>query len=385
MWGFLLQEFFAGFVLGFSGLIAFVHTNFLLQFSSQFLPAQGFSKAIFASSLSFSKIVFELVPSIFFFVPSASYGVSVLPAQKLFSQGKGTVALKTTLACFFCSMIFSFALLPFVLLFLPHLHSFLAPGVGWALLLVTCACLLSKKRRAESVFAFMLSGALGWVLLSRPVVQEPLFPLLSGLFGIPAILLSSQVHARQEEGGIAPLDLKIVFISCILGAFSSLLPAMSPAFLVSLLLLVLEPFGPMLFVQSVAAVLVSKTFFDFAGLVLIGKARSGAAAFASAELSSPAGLVPVLVAGAASLFLAICVMLLLQRKLREFRFHGRKFSFAVLCLVALGAFYLDGGMGVLVLAVSASVGLCVSLLGVDKTTALGALILPSLFFFFSVA
>jgi len=381
----LLQEFFAGFVLGFSGLIAFVHTNFLLQFSSPFLPAQGFSKAVFASSLSFSKIVFELVPSIFFFIPSASYGVSVLPAQKLFSQGKGVIALKTTLACFFCSALFSFALLPLAFLFLPLLHSALSPGVGWALFFVTGACLLSKKRRAESVFAFTLSGVLGWVLLSRPVVQEPLFPLLSGLFGIPAILLSSQVRAKQEEGSAGPLDLKIVFVSCVLGAFSSLLPAMSPAFLVSLLLLVLEPFGPMLFVQSVSAVLVSKTFFDFAGFVLIGKARSGAVAFASAELSSPADLIPVFAAGAASLFLAICVMLLLERKLRGLRFSGGKLSIAVLCLIVFGAFYLDGGMGVLVLAVSACVGVCVSLLGVDKTTALGALILPSLLFFFSAA
>ncbi len=383
----LLEEFAAGFVLGFAGLVAFLHTNSILQLSSQFLP-QGFSKAVFASSLSFSKLVFELIPTIFFFIPSFSYGVSILPAQKLFYEGKGLFALKTILASFFHSMVFSILLLPLVLLSLPVLNSFVSPIVGWILLLVVAASLFSKEKRWASVFAFLLSGALGLVLFSKPLLQEPLFPLLSGLFGIPAIFfsLNSRKPPQREDAGMVRVDLKIVFMGVGLGALSGLLPAMSPVFLVSLLFLVLEPLGESVFIQASASTLVSKTFFDFVAFNAIGKARSGAVAFASSELADGGNLLLALTAGAASLFLAIALMLLLYRRFSALSLlGGNGVSLAVLALVFGAVFYFNGFLGLFVLAVSACVGVCTNFLGVNKTTLLGALLLPSLAFYFSFA
>ncbi|MEM4254731.1 MAG: tripartite tricarboxylate transporter permease [Candidatus Norongarragalinales archaeon] len=380
--GFLLEEFFLGFFSGFAGLLAFLHANTLLKLSSPFLWP-GFSKAVFSSSLSFSKIVFELVPTLFFFAPSISYGVSILPAQKLFFEGKGISALKTTLACFFLAALLCLALAPPFFIALPLLDALVSPFAGWVLLFVLGASFASKQKRWASAFAFALSGVLGMALFSKPFLPDPLFPLLSGLFGIPALLFSlNSPKPAQKEAGVANVDLKIIFWAVVFGGLSSLLPGLSPVVLVSLLFLFLEGAGAMVFVQAVAATLVSKTFFDFLAFVAIGKARSGAVAFASQGLS--AGSLPsVLVAGVASLFLAIATMLLLYKRLSSLSLlGGNKVPLVVAVFLAAAVLAFQGFLGLFAMAVAACLGVCAGLLGADKTSLLGCLFVPSLAFYF---
>lgn len=387
----MLAELFLGIVLGASGLVAFLHTNFILQVSHAFLP-QGFSKSVFASSLSFSKIVFELIPTLFFVIPSTSFGVSLLPSQKLLLEGKALKVLKTTVASFLIAGACSIALLPLVIAVLPLASASLAPFVGFVLLAFTILSFSSTKRPLESAFAFALSGALGLVLLSKPVVSEPLFPLLSGLFGIPALLFSldSQKPSASRQSHAVECDVKLIFLACVFGGFSSLLPAVTPMLLVAVLFIFMErnavgERSEELVIQAGAAALVSKTFFDFVAFQATGKARSGAVAFASSELQSLSGLGLALAAGLVSLFIACAIMLLLYPRLAGLPFEGRKASVAVLCFIVLACFAFNGPLGLFVLGVSACTGIAVSMLGVRKTTALGCLIVPSLSFFFSVS
>ncbi len=387
----MIAELVLGLVLGLSGLVAFLHTNFVLQLSSVFLP-QGFSKSVFASSLSFSKIVFELVPTLFFIIPSTSFGVSLLPSQKLLLEGKAFKALKLTIASFLIAGACSILLLPLVLMALPLAYSSLAPFTGFVLLAFTILSFASKERFFESTFAFLLSGVLGLVLLSKPVVSEPLFPLLSGLFGVPALLFSldSQKPVVSEENAGVECDVKIIFLACVFGSLSSLLPAVTPMLLVAVLFLLLEGResggrNEELVIQAGAAALVSKTFFDFVAFQAIGKARSGAVAFASSELHSLASLGIALAAGLVSLFIACAVMLLLYPRFARLPFEGKSTPVAVLCFIVLACVALNGLLGLLVLGVSACTGVAISLLGVRKTTSLGCLIVPSLCFFFSIS
>ncbi|MFH1056867.1 MAG: tripartite tricarboxylate transporter permease [Candidatus Micrarchaeota archaeon] len=383
----MILEFAAGFLAGFLGLVAFLHVNFILQALSTLIPA-GFSKAVFSSSLSFSKIVFELIPTLFFVIPSTSFGAAVLPGQKLFLEGKGIVALKTILASFFYSMLLCVLFLPIVFVLLPVFFAVVSPVAGFALAAVTAIALFSKRTLPQTVFSFVLSGVLGVVVLSKPLVHEPLFPLLSGLFGIPALLFSldAQKPSVQEDSSKTQVDLKMILAGVLLGGFSSVLPALSPVFIVSFLFFALEPLGENAFLQAGASTLVSKTFFDFAAFTAIGKARAGAVAFAAGELSSVEGLLPVLAAGAASLFLAIAVLLFSYRFFSKLSsFHSKNLMLAVVSFIVLASFFSNGPLGVFILGVSASVGIVIGGLGVRKTSALGALIVPSLFYYFGLS
>ncbi len=412
----VLVEFALGLAAVLTGLLAFVHANFVLQTAGFLLPA-GFSKAVFASSLSFSKLAFEVIPTLFFVIPSTSFGIALLPSQKLVLEGRAFEALKLILASFLAAALFSVALLPTVLVLLPLAYQAVAPASGFLLLAVIAFSLLSGGKKTASVFAFLLSGCLGLVLLSKPIIREPLFPLLSGLFAVPALLFSlDAVRPPQadDDGEGVRLDLKVVFASVVVGAFSSLLPAMTPVLLVSIMFFIAQSplwdfrnpferqggraelwkdeFNPggrrtLVFLQASSAALVSKTFFDFAAFSAIGKARSGAVAFAAGELRSPDALAVTLAAGLAALFLSTAAVLLLCRKLPHLLPAGilaGRTHYCVLFFIVLASCALGGPAGLLALAVSSGVGVTIGLLGVNKTTALGALLVPSLAFFFSL-
>jgi len=381
-----LAEFLSGFIAGLAGLVAFVHTNFILQIAAYALP-EGFSKPVFASALSFSKLVFELIPSIFFAVPATSMGIALLPSQKLILEGKGILALKTALGAFFQSGVYCVILVMPVIVLLPVANQAIAPVSGFALMALVSLAVFAKQRPIESAFAFGLSGALGIALFSN-AIREPLFPLLSGLLGVPALLfaLDEGQVPRQEEEEAKPTINKLVFAGTVAGAFSSLLPAMTPAFLIALIFLFFESESPTAVLQASSATLLSKTFFDFVAFYAIGKTRSGAVAFSGQELAFLPQLAAALAAGLAALFLAIALMLLLYRRFAAMKVFANKHAkLALLVFFAIASIAANGPIGLLVLGASASVGIAIALLGVNKSMTMGALLLPSIAYYFHAA
>jgi len=382
----LFEELLAGFAAGFTGLFAFLHVNFLLQVFQPFFPA-GFSKAVFASALTFSKTVFETIPTVFFIVPSASFGAALLPSQKLFLEGKGFFALKILIHSMFFAMVFSILSLPLVFLSLPFAFSLVKPVAGFALALIVLLSLASKERLFETVLVFSASGLVGLVVLTKPLVAEPLFPLLSGLFGIPALFFAfnASLPKAQAEAGAVKIGLKTVFAGVLLGAFSGVLPALTPAFLISMLFLVFDSTEKeKTFLEASAAVVVSKNFFDFASFFLIGKARSGAVAFASEELSVFPNLLAALIAASIALFAALAVVSVFSRLLSGIR-PGKLFFVSIAAFVSIASFVLGGGAGLAVLATASALGLACGIIGVNKSSLMGCLIIPSLCFFFGIA
>ena len=47
-----------------------------------------------------------------------------------------------------------------------------------------------KGKRIKSLLLFILSGILGIIVFSIPNMKQPLFPMLSGLFGFSIMLVS---------------------------------------------------------------------------------------------------------------------------------------------------------------------------------------------------
>jgi TctA family transporter len=281
-------------------------------------------------------------------------------------------------------MVFSILLFPLVFALLPSVFLFVQPVAGFALALVVLFSIASKKKLFETSFVFLASGIVGLVILSKPLVAEPLFPLLSGLFGIPALFFAFNLAPpkTQQEAGAVNISLKTVLLGALLGAFSSILPALSPAFLVSLLFLLLDsPEKEKTFLEASAATLVSKNFFDFAAFFLIGKARSGAVAFSAAELLSLPNLLVALTAGSIAFFAALALATYFSRFLSKIRL-GKTFFMAIAAFISLASFLLGGPAGLLILATASSLGLACGILGVNKSSLMGCLIIPSLCFFF---
>ncbi|NYZ78234.1 tripartite tricarboxylate transporter permease [Candidatus Micrarchaeota archaeon] len=398
-----------GFLAGFLGAVPFLHTNLMLQFTQDFFAAS--TLAVFATTLSFSHLVFETIPMLFFALPAQNQNITLLPAQSLVLGGKTAKAFKIVTQSLFYSVLIALALLPFAITATPIAHSFVQPVQGIALLAVIALAFYKSSSQtagklALGILFLTLAGLLGLTALSLPIAREPLFPLLSGLFGVPAILFSFKKNgdAKQKESeneektGENPtagfsVDKKLIFYGVLAASASVLLPAVTPALIAGLIFAFMNEDRES-FLTASTAVVGAKMVFDFAAVYSIGKARSGAAAVAQNALSSSAnaggiGLNNLLfleAAGATAFFAALALLLVFGKQFaKAFRKFERNAVYAIaLTAITAGTFLVSGAGGLLILASASAVGAGISLSKLRKSYAIGALVVPALTYFFGL-
>jgi len=396
-----------GFLAGFLGAIPFLHTNLMLQFTQDFFAAS--TLAVFAATLSFSHLVFETIPMLFFALPAQNQNITLLPAQSLVLGGKTAKAFKIVTQSLFYSVLIALALLPFAITATPIAHSFVQPVQGIALLAVIALAFYKSSSQtagklALGILFLTLAGLLGLTALSLPIAREPLFPLLSGLFGVPAILFSFKKNgdAKQKESeneektGENPtagfsVDKKLVFYGVLAASASVLLPAVTPALIAGLIFAFMNEDRES-FLTASTAVVGAKMVFDFAAVYSIGKARSGAAAVAQNALSANAGgiglnnLLFLEAAGATAFFTALALLLVFGKQFaKAFRKFERNAVYAIaLTAITVGTFLISGAGGLLILASASAVGAGISLSKLRKSYAIGALVVPALTYFFGL-
>ena len=376
----------AGLFAGFSALVPFVHANLVLAFSNSVFSPE--SAAVFAVVLSFSRLPWEALASVFFAIPSPGQNASVLPAHRLVLAGDGLAALRTTLSSFALSLFCCVLLLPLALFLVPFLYSALRLAVPFILLCVVLVTVFSEHSRKNALlglFVFMLSGSLGFSVLSFPTVNEPLFPLLTGLFGFSSLFLAVSENERPPaQRDLGPsVDRKMVFAGVLLGLFSGLLPAVTPAFLASAALFFFEA-APLQFLSLNASIVFSKLFFDFAAAATIGKARSGAAAAVLGAGSPSVSFLAILLALGAGAFLLHAALVF--STCRAFSkgissLNSRNFNLALLAFLSVSVLLVSGPVGLFIASTAACVGLLPALLKIRRAYSLGALMVPTLLYY----
>ncbi|PIO05902.1 hypothetical protein COT29_03670 [Candidatus Micrarchaeota archaeon CG08_land_8_20_14_0_20_59_11] len=369
----------AGTIIGFlAGLLPFLHTNLLLQF----LPAvPALEGSVFVVALAFAHLVSETLPAVFFALPSAGQSASVLPAQELSLRGEGAKALKLMLHGLFGGMAAALVLLPLAWFGVPLLYGAAKP-LTWALLSGIVIASLWRDKEWKAAVVFALSGIFGFLVFSTPLLREPLFPLLTGLFGIPSLLNAMRGERKapkQKDCKEVKVGIPLVAVGAIAGVFSPLLPALNPAFLSAAAFMALGEWSGEGFLVLSSSVMASKMVADFAGVSMLGKARSGAAAAVQELLGRPDAAQMGMMLGAAAFALCVSVAALLAayRLFVGIRM-GRKAYASLLVLIVLAVFAFEGTGGLFVCGVAAAIGVMPILSGTRRSYSMGALILPAI-------
>ena len=373
-----------GVAAGALGVLPFVHPNALLRLNA----FQGIDAAVFAAALAFSHIAFQTIPTVFLCLPSSGQSVGVLPAQRMALEGRTGKAFSLVLKTSFWALAFALALTPFSIIALKALIVVVKPFAGAVLALLAASFVVREKNVARAGLAFAVAGAVGFAALVLPVAREPLFPLLTGLFGVPALLASFNAgKAAEVTREPARVNRKIVFASVAVASLSPLLPALTPALLASLAFLAFKP-SEEEFLTASTALVVSKTFFDFAATHAIGKARSGTAALALEALKTVSAQDVLLFAVVAATALAFATLALLfaQKWLNRvfYSINQKALATALFAGLTAAVFLASGAGGLVVLATASAAGAFTDFLGARKGLLSGALIAPSLAHSFGV-
>jgi putative membrane protein len=193
-----------------SGLVPGLHVNTVCVVAIAFLPGLGPAAAVGLAAMAAAHACSSLLPSTFLGAPGEETLLSALPAHRMLLDGKGPDAVQAGLHGGLLGLAAA------VLLALPYKWLLGEPGRGlvWveesmvAVLAGILLLLVARESRrgaapvAWAVVVLALSATLG-LLGARVAVEAwvgvpatPLLPMLSGLFGAPALL--ETMRARPD-------------------------------------------------------------------------------------------------------------------------------------------------------------------------------------------
>ena len=398
----MLIEIFIAIILGclagiITGLTPGVHINLVallvLSFSAFLLEiTPPLIISIFIISMAVTHTFLDTIPAVFLGAPEADTALSILPGHKLLLEGKGYHAIILTLIGSLFSIILAVIFAPLIEQVVNKIYPFLSKIIGY-ILVAASIFLISKegKSRFWALIIFLLAGILGIGTLNMPGLKNPLFPLLSGMFGISALLISLSQKVKIPKQIISDLKIKkktiaqAVGSSFVAGGLCSFLPGLGPAqaaILGSQLTKKMESEGFLILVGGLNTI---NMVLSFIALYVIDKARNGAIVtvskimetFTRTDLYLFLG-VTLVVAGIAT-FLTINIAKIFAKMMS-------KVNYPAICLFIIGLIFtltivLSGTIGILILVVSTFLGIVPPLLGVGRNHLMGCLLLPVILYF----
>lgn len=383
-----------------TGLIPGIHINLvsllLVSVSGYML---GFTSpivlAVFIIAMAVVHTFLDPIPSIFLGAPDADQALNVLPGHKLLMKGMGYEAVKLTVIGSLLSLILTLMLIPFMLPFVPIIYSFLQPHMGYILIGVVVFMLLKEKGLNGifwGFFVFSLSGVLGIIVLGFPNLTNPLFPMLSGLFGLSVLITSLSDNVEVPKQRITEIikvgkikKIKAIGAAVFSGSLTGIFPGLGAAQAAIIGMQIVGEIGMYAFMILIGGINTVNFVFSLATFYTLEKARNGAIV-AVLEIVKSISLnelfillCAALVAGGVATYLALKITRVFSKFINLINY--RMLCISIISLITILTFVFSGFVGLLVLGTSAALGMIAPAVGVKRSNAMGCLLLPVIFYF----
>jgi putative membrane protein len=264
------------------------------------------------------------------------------------------------------------------------------------LLFTLTAIVLKEKGLKNKVWAaglVAISGSLGLICMDLPIPSVGvlgegtlLFPLLTGLFGIPALLSSFKNASvpKQQDDGIPPVDHVPGIKGVIMGSVAGWYPGITATAGASLSSIFLPEDKPERFISVVASIGTVTAIFSLVTLSVSGSGRSGTVLVIREIIGdgitgfcSPEFLLLLLCAAVAS-FLGYHITIAVGKMMSGMtdRIDSVRLNKAVLCFIVILVLLLTGPFGLLMLVISVLIGMIPLDLDMGRIPLTGCLIVP---------
>jgi len=383
-----------------TGLIPGIHINlvsllvvslsvYLLNIFS--LPSLG----VFIIAMAITHTFLDILPAIFLGAPDADTALGVLPGHRLLLQGMGYEAIKLTVIGSLFGLIIALFLFPLFIIIVPNIYENIQPFIGWILLVIVVYMILIEKgldKKFWALVVFSLAGILGIIDLTMPNLQQPLFPMLSGLFGVSMLIVSLSNKVEIPKQRITDTikipkfeNLRALIAGTFSGSFVSFFPGLGPAqaaILGSNIMGKLSTFSFLILIGSINTV---NMVVSLVSLYTINKARNGAVLaireiLTSIDLSTLIlFLATILFVGGIATFLALFLTRFFIKLVEKVNYQYLGLS--VILLITLMVFYFSSWLGLLILIVSTGIGIIPNIVNVKRSHSMGCLMLPVILFF----
>ena len=383
-----------------TGLTPGIHINLvsalLVGFSSYLLGITSpLSLAVFIIAMGVTHTFLDAIPSIFLGAPDEDMVLGVLPGHKLLLEGKGYEAVKLTVIGSLLSLIATLLLIPISIPFVPIIYSFIQPYIGYALIVIVIYMILKEKKIDKiswGIFVFFISGILGIIVLAWPNLNQPLLPLLSGLFGVSTLITSLWQNVKVPKQDFTETikvgfgkKVKAVVAAVLSGGLAGFMPGLGSAQAAIIAMQFVGNIGNYAFLILIGGINTVNFAFSLATLYALQKARNGAVV-AILEILKNINfeqllifLFAALVAGCIATFLTLYFAKIFSRLIVKVNY--RMLCIFVILLIISLVIYFSGIIGFIILATSTAIGIIPQLVNVKRSNAMGCLLLPVILFF----
>lgn len=373
-----------------TGLIPGIHINlvgaFLISLSSSVIYfIAPIYLVVFIVAMAITHTFLDFIPSIFLGCPDTDTELSILPGHEMLKKGYGYQAIYLT-AVGGLAGIFVFIAISFPFLFIiSKIYNVIKIFIPYILIFISLALIFSERKKILSLAVFSLSGLLGLIILNLDTINQPLLPLLTGLFGASNLILSikSKIKIPKQK---TQKEIKINFkkpliSSAIASPLTIFLPALGSG-QIAIIGNQIAKTSRTGFLFLLGSVNILTMTFSFLALYTISKTRTGATV-AVQELVGVLSinhliliLIVILITGIICFFLTKSLAKFFSKKIN-------KMNYSLLSLVTLGilliiVFLVSGFFGLILLAVSAFTGIYCITLNVKRTNMMGCLLLPTI-------
>lgn len=403
----------AGAALGvFSGLTPGIHANTLASMLlvayptlqsmvSGLIPEDDAAVTVCACIMSASVVhsFVDFVPSVFIGAPDSEDAVSILPGHRMVLQGRGMAAVRSAAigSLIGCSVAIVLAV-PLQFVMLNGAEETVDRFTPLVLIIASSILVLNEARKGKAIVGmvcFILSGALGIMCGSLPIPSDGmlgegtlLFPMLTGLFGIPVLMdaaVGNGIPAQRddEHDPVGPVPgLKGVLTGCIAGWF----PGITSTVGASMSACFMSDDRPERFVSTVASIGTVTSVLSLVTLSVSGSGRSGSAIVIGKILGdslmgfmSPPFLLMLMSTALASV-VGFMLTIWSGRLMSSIvsRVDERRMNRTVIVVLLILVLLTTGPFGMLVLACAIMIGRIPSEWGTGRTVLCGCLILPVL-------
>ena len=401
----------AGAALGtFSGLVPGIHVNTLAALMLSFFPAldlflsglftAAYSGLLIASCIVSAAVVHssvDFVPSVFLGAPDPNEVMNILPGHRLLMEGKGMIAVRSA------AIGSAVGSMTAVVIAIPLQYA-MSSGLSDVLetytpaVLITVMGILLLKEKGNILWALVLtvlSGSLGYVCMSAPIPESTipgniLFPLLTGLFGIPAMLLSTKSGEIPEQRD--PIHFPVGYKEGLKGVMTGGIVGWFPGVTATAGAAVASSFtkdtGKEGFISLVSSIGSASAVFALVTLSVTGKGRSGTMLAVGDILGNSVSgfgtvFLAMLLTVSVAVVLGYCITVgsgkLLSRTIAG-KSLGHVNLIVIISVTAL-VFLMTGPLGILVLSASVALGLIPTAAGVGRVHLTGCLIVPAIIFY----
>lgn len=347
--------------------------------------------AIIIIGMAVTHTFLDTIPSIFLGAPDPSQVLTVLPGHRMLLQGKGYEAVILTVIGSLACLIFVLSLTPILLNIIPTIYTFLKNYIGFVLILITIFLICKEKTsRSWALILFFLSGILGLLVLNSKI-SNPLFPLLSGLFGTSTLLISLKDNTKIPKQKISfpsikyKEGIKTITLATLIGTCCSFLPGLGASQAAIIASSLTRKTKQSLFLVLVGGLSTINMIISFIALYTINKARNGAVIVISTIIETITlnkliiFLGATIVAASLATLLAVFLAKIFSRIMTKLNYKA--VCTTIILIIFLLTITLSKVLGLFVLILSTFIGILPPLKNVGKNHLMGCLILPIMLYF----